>query len=122
VVWTGRSGSDSIIPYIIGHFVPVPSETGASHGDLDEEYLTSSYRLWMDEAEAARVFEYIKHLQATSPFWNAAMYNCVAFIQDIGRYTGLQVPGNHLLYPEKWINQLQALNGDGEIGFACQKQ
>jgi hypothetical protein len=29
---------------------------------------------------------------------------------------GLQVPGNHLLYPDKWINQLQALNGDGEIG------
>jgi hypothetical protein len=70
----------------------------------------------MDEAEAARVFKYIKYLQATSPFWNAAIYNCVAFIQDIARYMGLQVPDNHLLYPEKWINQLQALNGDGEIG------
>jgi hypothetical protein len=124
--WYGRTdqvqvaglhpASDSIIPYILGHFVPVPSETGASYGDLDEEYLTASYRVWMDEAEAARVFKYIKYLQATSPVWNAAIYNCVAFIQDIARYMGLQVPGNHLLYPEKWINQLQALNGDGEIG------
>jgi hypothetical protein len=26
--------SDSIIPYILGHVVPVPSETGASYGDL----------------------------------------------------------------------------------------
>jgi hypothetical protein len=107
--------SDSIVPYILGHVIPVPSETGASHGDLDEEYLTASYRVLMDEGQAARVFAYIKHLQATSPLWNAATCNCVAFIQDIARYMGLQVPGNHLLYPEKWVNQLQALNGGGEI-------
>jgi hypothetical protein len=25
------------------------------------------------------------------------------------------VPGNHLLYPEKWVLQLQALNGGGPI-------
>jgi hypothetical protein len=57
------------------------------------------------------VFAYIKRLQATSPLWNAATYNCVAFIQDIARHMGLKVPGNHLLYPEDWVNQLRALNG-----------
>ena len=100
-----------LIPYIVGHVLPVPSETGKSYGDLDEEYLTASYRVYMTEAEAQRVFAYIKHLQDTSPLWNAATYNCVAFIQDIARYMGLRVPGNHLLYPEEWVNRLRELNG-----------
>jgi hypothetical protein len=109
--------SDSIIRFILGHVVPVPSETKASYGDLDEQYLTASYRVLMDEAQAGRVFGYIKHLQATSPLWHAAKYNCVAFIQNIARYMGLQVPGNHLLYPEEWVNQLRALNGGSEIAW-----
>src|SRR5262249_37889255 len=91
--------------------LPVPSETGKSYGDLDDDYLTASYRVYMNEAEAKRVFAYIKHLQESSPLWNAATYNCVAFIQDIARYMGLRVPGNHLLYPEDWVNRLKELNG-----------
>jgi hypothetical protein len=122
-VWYGRAdskqievaglhpASESVIPYIIGHVLPVPSETGKSYGDLDDDYLTASYRVYMTEAEAQRVFAYIKHLQATSPLWNAATYNCVAFIQDIARHMGLKVPGNHLLYPEDWVNRLKQLNG-----------
>ena len=117
-VWYGRSdqkqievaglhpASDSVIPYIIGHVLPVVSETGKSYGDLDEQYLTASYRVYMSEAKRKRVFAYIKHLQATSPVWNAATWNCVAFIQSIAREMGLRVPGNHLLYPEDWVNQL----------------
>src|SRR5262245_48451035 len=122
-VWYGRAdqkqievaglhpASESVVPYIIGHLLPVPSETGKSYGDLDDDYLTASYRVYMNEAEAQRVFAYIKRLQATSPLWNAATYNCVAFIQDIARYMGLKVPGNHLLYPEDWVNRLKELNG-----------
>jgi hypothetical protein len=127
-VWYGRTdqksvevaglhpASESVIPYILGHIIPVPSETGASYGDLDEQYLTASYRVLMDEAQAKRVFAYIKHLQASSPVWNAATYNCVSFIQDIARHMGLRVPGNHMLYPEDWVNGLRALNGGGRIG------
>lgn len=127
-VWYGRTdqravevaglhpATESVIPYILGHVIPVPSETGASYGDLDEQYLTASYRVLMDEAQAKRVISYIKHLQATSPVWNAAAYNCVAFIQDIARHMGLRVPGNHLMYPEDWVNKLRALNGGGRIG------
>ena len=107
-VWYGRTdqkqievaglhpASESVIPYIIGHLLPVPSETGKSYGDLDDDYLTASYRVYMTEAEAQRVFAYIKRLQATSPLWNAATYNCVAFIQDIARYM---------------VNRLRELNG-----------
>jgi hypothetical protein len=122
-VWYGRADSkqievaglhpatESVIPYILGHVIPVPSETGKSYGDLDDEYLTASYRVYMTEPEAKRVFAYIKHLQATSPLWNAATYNCVSFIQDIARQMGLRVPGNHLLYPEDWVKQLKQANG-----------
>src|SRR5437773_7883154 len=122
-VWYGRAdqkqievaglhpATENVIPYILGHVIPVPSETGKSYGDLDDDYLTASYRVYMTEAEAKRVFAYIRHLQATSPLWNAATYNCVAFIQDIARYMGLRVPGNHLLYPEDWVNSLKRING-----------
>jgi hypothetical protein len=122
-VWYGRSGqrqievaglhpaTESVIPYIVGHVLPVLAETGKSYGDLDEEYLTASYRVYMDEAQAKEVFAYIKHLQATSPVWNAATWNCVAFIQTIASHMGLRVPGNHLLYPEEWVNRLRELNG-----------
>jgi hypothetical protein len=127
-VWYGRTDQravevaglhpkgDSAFTYVLGHIVPVLAETGASYGDLDEQYLTASYRVLMDEAQAKRVFAYIKHLQASSPVWNAATYNCVAFIQDIARYMGLRVPGNHVGYPEDWVNNLRALNGGGRIG------
>jgi hypothetical protein len=121
-IWYGRVGdkkievaglhpaSDSPVPYVLGHLIPVPSETGKSYGDLDEQYLTASYRIYLTEAEAQRVFAYIRHLQKTTPLWNAAVYNCVAFIQDIARYAGLRVPNNHWLYPEDWVNRLRALN------------
>ena len=127
-VWYGRTdqkkvdvaglhpATESIIPYILGHVVPVPAETGASYGDLDEQYLTASYRVLMDDAQGRRVIGYIKQLQASSPVWNAATYNCVAFIQDIARNMGLRVPGNHLLYPEEWVNKLRALNGGAKVG------
>jgi hypothetical protein len=124
-IWYGRVGekkievaglhpaSDSPFPYVLGHLIPVPSETGKSYGDLDEQYLTASYRIYLTEPEAKRVFAYIRHLQASTPVWNAAVYNCVAFIQDIARYAGLRVPNNHWMYPEDWVNRLRALNSGG---------
>ena len=41
----------------------VPSETGATYGDLDEQYLTASYRVYLYEADAKKVFAYIKRQQ-----------------------------------------------------------
>jgi len=122
-VWYGRAdqkqidvaglhpATESVVPYILGHLIPVPSETGKSYGDLDDDYLTASYRIYMTEAEAKDVFAFIKRLQAMSPMWNAATWNCVAFIQAIAIHMGLKVPGNHLMYPEDWVNSLKKLNG-----------
>ena len=120
-IWYGKTGQREVevaglhpagdtVPYVLGHIMFVPSETGASYGDLDEEYLTASYRVYLNEADAMKVFAYIKHLQATSPVWNAETTNCTAFIGRIAAFMGLKTPF-HLIKPEEYVNQLRELNG-----------
>jgi hypothetical protein len=120
-VWYGKTSEKKVdvaglhpagdeVPYILGHLMWVPSETGASYGDLDPQYLTANYRVYLNEADAQKVFAYIKHLQATSPLWNAQTSNCTAFIGRIASYMGLKVPF-HLQRPENYINELKAING-----------
>ncbi|OAF03564.1 hypothetical protein AYJ54_03335 [Bradyrhizobium centrolobii] len=120
-VWYGKTSEKQVevaglapagdeVPYILGHIMFVPSETGATYGDLDEQYLTASYRVYLDEADAKKVFAYIKHQQETSPLWNAATANCTAFIGRIATFMGLNAPF-HLLKPEEYVNRLRELNG-----------
>ncbi len=120
-VWFGKTSEKQVevaglhpagdtLPYVLGHLMWVPSETGASYGDLDVQYLTASYRVYLSDADAKRVFAHIKHLQATSPLWNAETTNCTAFIGSIAAFMGLKTPF-HLLKPEEYVNQLKALNG-----------
>jgi hypothetical protein len=120
-VWYGKTSEKRVevaglhpagdtVPYVLGHLMWVPSETGASYGDLDVQYLTASYRVYLSEADAKKVFAHIKHLQATSPVWNAETTNCTAFIGSIAAFMGLKTPF-HLLKPEEYVNQLKALNG-----------
>lgn len=106
----GLAPAGDMLPYMLGHIIFVPSETGASYGDLDEQYLTASYRVYLNEADAKKVFAYIKHLQETSPLWNAATMNCTAFIGQIATFMGLKAPF-HLLLPEEYVNQLREMNG-----------
>ncbi len=104
--------SDSVIPYILGHIIPVPSETGKSYGDLDEQYLTASYRVYLTDAQARQVFAYIKHKQASSPVWQAGTVNCTGFISDVAAYMGLRTPAvPTLMYPEDLVNAIKKLNG-----------
>ena len=119
-VWYGKTSERAIevagltpagdtLPYILGHLTWVPSETKASYGDLDPEYLTASYRVYLNEADARRVFAYIKKLQASSPVWNAETTNCTAFIGSIAEFMGLKVP-HRWQRPEKYVNNLKAMN------------
>jgi len=120
-IWYGKTSEKAVeiaglhpagdtVPYVLGHVMFVPSETGASYGDLDEQYLTASYRVYLNEEDAKKVFAYIKHIQATSPLWNAATANCTAFIGRVATFMGLKAPF-HLLKPEEYVNQLRELNG-----------
>ncbi len=101
---------DSPVPWMIGHVIPVQSETGPSDGDLEEKYVSARYRVVLSEAEYAKVTTHIKKLQANSPLWNAVTYNCNAFVADIAKFMGLQTPSSTLLYPPDFINKMRDLN------------
>jgi hypothetical protein len=106
----GLTPTGDTFTYVLGHLTLVPSETGASYGDLDPQYLTASYRVYLSEPDAKRVFAYIKKLQASSPVWNAETFNCTSFIGNIANFMGLKVP-LRWQRPEEYVDNLKALNG-----------
>jgi hypothetical protein len=110
----GLTPAGDTLPYILGHLTWVPSETGASYGDLDPEYLTANYRVYLNEPDAKKVFAFIKKLQASSPLWNAQISNCNAFIGSIANFMGLKVPFRWHR-PEDYVNSLKAMNGGRRI-------
>jgi hypothetical protein len=104
--------TDSVIPYILGHVIPVPAETGKSYGDLDEQYLTASYRVYLTDAQAKYVFAYIKQKQSSNLIWQAGTVNCTGFISDVAAYMGLRTPMvPTLMYPEDLVKAIKKLNG-----------
>jgi hypothetical protein len=106
----GLTPAGDVFEYVLGYATFVPSETGASYGDLDPQYLTAHYKVYLNEQDAKRVFAYIKKLQARSPVWNAETANCTAFIGDIAEFMGLKVP-NRWQRPENYVKNLRAMNG-----------
>jgi hypothetical protein len=110
----GLTPAGDTVAYVLGHVTWVPSETGASYGDLDPQYLTADYRVYLNEPDAKRVFAYIKKLQASSPVWNAETMNCTSFIGSIANFMGLKVP-LRWQRPEDYVNSLKAMNGGSQI-------
>lgn len=102
---SGDSGA-----YTLGHFVPVPAETGASEGDLDPRFVSARYRVVLSEAQYRAVEAHIDQLKANSPTWNALSYNCNSFVADIARFMGLQTPSSTLLMPQDFVNSMRELN------------
>ena len=110
----GLTPAGDTLEYMIGYFTFMPSETGASYGDLDPQYLTANYRVYLNEADAKRVFAYIKKLQASSPVWNAETANCTSFIGSIAEYMGLKTP-SRWARPEAYVTKLKELNGGRQL-------
>jgi hypothetical protein len=106
--------TESSVPWMIGHVIPVVSENGWSDGDTEEEYITARYRVLLTEDEYAKVSANIRHLQKNSPLWHAVLYNCNAWVGDVAKSMGLKVP-NAGLYPEDFISSLASLNGGTAI-------
>lgn len=117
----GLTPAGDVATYMLGYLTWVPSETGASYGDLDPEYLTSHYKVYLNEADAQRVFAYIKHLQATSKVWNAYTTNCTSFVGDIAEYMGLKTP-SRWTRPEEYINELKSLNSGRDVVRLSEQQ
>lgn len=103
--------------YMLGHVTPVPASTGWTDGDLDEDYMSANWRVMLDESEYREVVAYIRKLQASSPLWHAALYNCNAFVGKIARSMGYKAPF-HWLPPQEYITKLREMNGGPDaIGY-----
>lgn len=96
--------------YLLGHVVPVPASTGWTDGDLEEEYMSANWRVMLSEAEYKKVVAFIRELQAKSPVWQAALYNCNAFVADIARFMGYKAPAIWLR-PKNFVTRLREMNG-----------
>ncbi|MBO0661124.1 hypothetical protein LQ948_00925 [Jiella sp. MQZ9-1] len=101
--------STSVIPYMLGHVIPVPSETGASDGDTEKAYLLAEWTIPLTAAQYNELVPYIHKLQARSPVWNAVTYNCSAFVGTIARHMGFETP-SPLHLPKDYINDLRKMN------------
>ena len=102
--------TESPIPWMAGHIILVPSETGASDGDTEDQYIIARYRILLTEQEHRRLVAHMKQMQASSPVWHAVLYNCNAFVADIAKYMGLKTPSSTLLMPKDFITKLRELN------------
>src|SRR5262245_41086630 len=101
---------DSSTVYMMGHVIPVAADTGASYGDLDEQYMTARFCVTLTEAEYNRLVGYIRMRQATTKIWNAMTLNCTGFTGDVARFLGYKAPLNHVQIPEDYINEMHRLN------------
>src|ERR1700719_3063607 len=54
---------DDATAWVIGHYVPVPAETGWTDGDLEDQYISARYRVNMSKDD--RVMGFVRHLQAS---------------------------------------------------------
>lgn len=102
--------SDDPSIYMAGHMVPVEASTGWTDGDLEPEYMSAYWRVMLSEPEYKKAVANIRKLQASSPVWHAALYNCNAFVGDIARSMGYKTPF-HWLVPQEYITKLRKMNG-----------
>ena len=80
----------SRLNWTIGHVLPVPSEIGASDGDLEEQYVLARFRVWIDAKQYKRLVAYIKERKAHKGPWNALLNNCVIFGRDVAVFLNLK--------------------------------
>ena len=101
----------SVFNWTIGHLFFVPSELGASDGDLEEKYVLARFRVWVTKNEYDRVVAYIKDREAHKPLWNALWKNCVDFGRDVAEFMHLKVPFFIWLEPKDFVIALREDNG-----------
>jgi hypothetical protein len=103
--------------WTLGHVVPVPSEIGASDGDLEEQFVDARFRVWIDAARYKRLVEYIKQRKSNKLPWHAFLNNCVTFGRDVAVFLDLKVPfviaatPSVVMFPDALVNMLREENG-----------
>jgi len=101
---------DDATAWVVGHYVPVPAETGWTDGDLEDKYVTARYRVLVSKEQYDRIMAHVRELQSRSKMWSAELYNCNAFVADIATFMGLKVPSSTLIYPKIFVNNLRKIN------------
>lgn len=104
----------SIYNWTIGHVLPVPSEIGASDGDLEEQYILARFRLWIDADQYKRLIAYIKERKAHKGPWNALFANCVVFGRDVASLMNVKMPPlaeMAILFPKNMVEAIREANG-----------
>jgi len=101
----------SVITWTLGHLLFVPSETGASDGDLEEKYVTARYRVMVDAATFKKVSAHINKLKTDQRVWHALLHNCVSFGNDIAGSLDLKTPTFIWMEPKDYVESLRDLNG-----------
>ena len=107
----------SVYNWTIGHVLPVPSEIGASDGDLEEQYVLARFRVWIDASQYKRLVAYIKQRKANRGPWNAFLNNCVTFGRDVAVFLNLKIPllaavsPAVVMYPKDLVEALREANG-----------
>jgi hypothetical protein len=100
----------SAIPFILGHVIPVGSETTTSVDELhNDENVSARWRILLTEAEYAAVEEHIRDLQQESIIWHAALSNCNAFAARVASFMGY---GSAFVWlpPTAFINSTRNMN------------
>jgi hypothetical protein len=107
----------SVYNWTIGHVLPVPSEIGASDGDLEEQYVLARFRVWVDAQQYQSLVAYINERKANKGFWNAFLANCVTFGRDVASFLKVKMPAllavapSVVMYPKDVVDALREANG-----------
>jgi hypothetical protein len=104
----------SIYYWSIGHVLPVPSEIGASDGDLEEQYVLARFRVWVDADQYRRLRAYIRERKAEKGPWNALYANCVIFGRSVASFLDLKmspIAAIGFRYPQGMVEDLREANG-----------
>jgi hypothetical protein len=96
--------------WMMGHYIPVPSDTGWTDGDLEDKYISARYRVLVSKEQYDRTVAFIRGLQSKSTTWSAELYNCNAFVADIAKFMGLKVPASTLIYPKVFVTNMRKIN------------
>ena len=107
----------SVYNWTIGHVLPVPSEIGASDGDLEEQYVLARFRVWLDAQQYQSLIVYINERKAHKGLWNAFFANCVTFVRDVASFLEVKMPPlvafspSVLMYPKDVVDAMREANG-----------
>ena len=107
----------SVYYWTIGHVLPVPSEIGASDGDLEEQYVLARFRVWIDADQYKRLIAYIDERKAHKGLWNAFFANCVTFGRDVASFLNVKMTPliafapSVVMYPKDLVETIREANG-----------